>query len=89
MLPEAKGSAIVRSILTGIGIMVLILLLGTVLDYIVTQVLSQFIIPDCSEDCYFRYFNILFLIVAFTSVAFGIRSGIRMYKRLSGKRSMD
>jgi len=83
MEPQARGNAIVRSVLTGIGVTVLFLLVGTVLDYIVTQVLSQFFIADCSEDCYFRYFNTFFIVVALISVAVGIRSGVRMYRRLS------
>jgi len=83
MESQIKGNVIVRSVLTGIGITILFLLLGTVLDYIVTQVLSQFIIADCSEDCYFRYFNSFFVVVAFISVAAGIRSGIRTFRALS------
>jgi uncharacterized membrane protein len=84
MESQNKGNMIARSALAGIGITVLFLLLGTVLDYIVTQVLSQFIIADCSEDCYFRYFNTFFIIVALISVAVGIRGSIRTYRRLSG-----
>jgi len=83
MESQAKGNATIRSALTGIGITILFLLLGTVLDYIVTQVLSQFIIADCSEDCYFRYFNTFFAIVALVSIAAGLRSGFRTYRRLS------
>jgi galactitol-specific phosphotransferase system IIC component len=82
MEPQTKTSAILRSVLTGTGVTVLFLLIGTVLDYIVTQVLSQFFIANCSEDCSFRYFNLIFLIVAFLSVVGGILSGIRTYKRL-------
>jgi hypothetical protein len=84
MESQTKGNLVIRSALTGIGVTVLFLLLGTVLDYIVTQVLSQFFIAACSEDCYFRIFNFIFLVVVLLSVAGGIRSGIRMYKRLSG-----
>ena len=76
---------VVRSVLSGIGIAVLYLLVGTVLDYIVTQILSQFFLSDCSEDCYFRYFNSIFVVVAVLSLAGGIRAGIRTYKRLSEK----
>lgn len=83
MLSQAKGSAIVRSVLTGVGITILFLLLGTVLDYVLTQVLSQFFIPNCSEDCYFQWFNGIFLVVAIISLAAGIRSGVRTYNRLS------
>ncbi len=84
MQSQAKGNVTIRSVLTGIGVTILFLLLGTVLDYIVTQVLSQFIIADCSEDCYFRYFNSFFAIVAFVSVAAGLRSGFHTYRRLNG-----
>lgn len=80
---QTKGSALIRSVLTGIGVTVLFLLIGTVLDYILTQVLSQFILVDCSEDCYFRYFNIFFVIVAIISVLLGLRSSAQMYKRLT------
>jgi hypothetical protein len=80
-----KGSALSRSVLTGIGTAVLYLLLGTVLDYIVTQVLSQFFIANCSEDCYFRVFDAIFILVVSLSLAGGIRSGVRVYKRRSEK----
>jgi hypothetical protein len=82
MEPQTKANAILRSVLTGTGVAVLFLLIGTVLDYLVTQVLSQFFIANCSEDCYFRYFNLVFLIVALLSLMGGILSGIRTYKRL-------
>jgi len=65
--------------------MVLYILLGTILDYAVTQILSEYFIPDCSEDCYFKYFNAIFIVVAFLSVAGGIRAGVRAYKRSSEK----
>lgn len=81
---QSTGNATVRSLLNGIGITVLFLLLGVVLDYILTQVLSQFILADCSENCYFRYFNSFFAIVAFVSVAAGLRSGFHTYRRLTG-----
>jgi galactitol-specific phosphotransferase system IIC component len=54
---QNKGRNILRSILSGIGVAVLFLLIGTVLDYIVTQTLSQFFVTDCSEDCYFKIFS--------------------------------
>ena len=76
-----KGNTLVRSLLAGIGMTVLSLLIGTVLDYFVTQGLSQFILKDCSEDCYFQIFNIGFVIVALLSLAGGIRSGLRAYRR--------
>lgn len=86
METQKKWKALVRSLLTGIGITVLFLLIGIVLDYLLTQALSQFVITDCSEDCYFRYFNIIFIFVAIVSVLAGVRSGIRAYRRLSGER---
>ena len=76
---------VVRSVVLGIGIAILYLLAGTVLDYIITQTISQFVVRDCSEDCYFRYFNFIFILVAVLSLAGGIRAGIRTYKRLSEK----
>jgi hypothetical protein len=72
---------IVQSVLSGVGAAILYLLLGTVLDYALTQIMSQYIIRDCSEDCYFRYFNAIFIAVAFLSVAGGIRAAVRTYKR--------
>ena len=81
METQSKGNVIVRSVLTGLGMTILFLLIGIVLDYLLTQGLSQFVLADCSEDCYFRYFNIIFLIVALLSVAGGILSGVRMYRR--------
>jgi hypothetical protein len=83
MESKSKVNAITRSVITGFGMTILFVLLGTVLDYIVTQVLSQFILTDCSEDCYFRYFNLFFIFVALMSIYLGIRSGIRTYRRLS------
>ena len=80
-----KGNTIFRSVLTGFGIAVLYLLIGTVLDYILTQVLSQFFIANCSEDCYFQYFNVIFILIALLSIAGGIRGGIRAYKHRPGK----
>jgi hypothetical protein len=76
---------IVQSILAGVRAAILCLLLGTVLDYVLTQILSQYIIRDCSEDCYFRYFNAIFLVVAFLSIAGGLRAAMRTYKRSSQK----
>jgi len=85
MESQNKATNIVQSILSGIGIAVLYLLLGTLLDYGLTQILSQYFIPDCSEDCYFKYFNALFIVVALLSVAGGIRAGVSVYKRSSEK----
>ena len=72
-----------RSIITGIGTLVLCLVLGTVLDYAVTQVLSQFILSDCSEDCYFRIFNSVFVVVVLLSLGAGALYGYRVYRRFS------
>lgn len=83
MESQNKANVIFRSVLTGTGMTLLFLLVGTVLDYIVTQVSSQFFLADCSEDCYFRLFNSIFLIVVLLSVGGGTFSGIRTYKRLS------
>jgi hypothetical protein len=72
-----------RSILTGIGILVLCLVLGTVLDYAITQVLSQFVLSDCSEDCYFRIFNSVFVVIILVSLGAGVLYGFRAYGRSS------
>ena len=85
MESQNKTTKIVRGVLSGIVVAVLYLLLGTVLDYVLTQTLSQYFIPDCSEDCYFRYFNAIFIVVAFLSVAGGIRAGRHVYKRSAEK----
>jgi len=86
METQNKGTIILRSVLAVVGTTVLYLLIGTILDYIITQITSQFVIADCSEDCYFRYFNTIFIIIALLSVAGGLRSGLRAYKRLSQNR---
>jgi len=86
MESQNKTRNIVLSVLSGSGVAVLYLLLGTVLDYGLTQILSQYFVPDCSEDCYFRYFNAIFIVVAFLSLAGGIRAGVRAYKRSSEER---
>jgi hypothetical protein len=78
-----KSSALVHSMLRGIGTAVSYLLVGTVLDYIVTQVLSQFFIANCSENCYFRVFDAIFILVVSLGLAGGIRSGVSAYKRRS------
>ena len=85
MESQNKTTKIVRGVLSGIVVAVLYLLLGTVLDYGLTQILSQYFIPDCSEDCYFKYFHAIFIVAAFLSVAGGIRAGMRTYKRSSEK----
>jgi len=82
---QNKVNAILRSVLTGTGVTLLILLIGTILDYVITQVVAQFFIPDCSEDCYFKVFNSIFVFVALLSAVGGVRAGLRSYKRLIGK----
>ena len=79
--PPDKTRIITLSVLSGIGITILSLLIGLLLDYFVVQVLSQFFLSDCSEDCYFTYFNFLFVVVAILSIGVGIRSGFRIYRR--------
>ena len=85
MESQNETTNIVQSIFSGIGVAVLYLLLGTILDYGLTQILSQYFIHDCSEDCYFKYFNALFIVVALLSVAGGIRAGISTYKKSAKK----
>jgi hypothetical protein len=74
---------LIRSILSGLGVAVLILLVGIPLDYSITQIVSQVFIRGCSEDCYFRIFNTIFVVIAFLSFAIGLRAAVRSYKRLS------
>ncbi len=83
METKNRSAAIIRGVLTGIGMIVLYLLIGVVLDYLLTQLLSQFVIPNCSEDCYFQLFNTIFIGVAMLSVAGGILNGVRTFKRAS------
>jgi hypothetical protein len=73
---------LIRSILIGLGTAIGCIFVGILLDYSITQLLSQFFLNACSEECYFRIFNILFVILAFLSLALGLRAGIRSYKRL-------
>jgi len=80
-----KTNKITSSVLAGVGVAILSLLVGTVLDYIIVQILSQFFLADCSEDCYFTYFNAIFVIVALVSVVLGIRFGLRTYRRIPEK----
>ena len=76
-----KTKSIVQSSLSAIGFMVFYILLGTILDYAVTQILSEYFIPNCSEDCYFGYFNAIFLVVITLSVVGGAWAGVRTYRR--------
>ncbi len=78
---QNKGRNILRSVFSGVGVAILYLLIGTVLDYIVTQVVSQFFLTACSEDCYFKIFNSLFVVVVLVSVV----GGWRAYKRSASR----
>lgn len=80
-----KTNNMLWSVLVGVGVAILSLLVGTIVDYIIVQILSQYFISGCSEDCYFAYFNSLFVVVALLSVAIGVRTGLRTYKSLSEK----
>jgi hypothetical protein len=80
-----KIKSIVQSVMWGFGVGVLYLLTGTVLDYLITQVVSQFFLTDCSEDCYFSIFNFIFVVVAVLSVAGGLLRGMSVYRRLAGE----
>lgn len=75
-----NNKSIVRSVLSGVGVTILSLLIGIVLDYGITQILSQYFIASCSEDCYFQYFNSIFIVVAILSLIFGILAGRHAYK---------
>ena len=83
MKSQNKMNAFLRSVLSGTGMVLLLLLIGIFADYIVTQALSQFLIANCSEDCYFRIFNSVFTLVVLISIAGGVRTGIRTYRRLN------
>ena len=78
---EQKTKIITLSILSGIGIAILSLIVGVILDYIVVQLLSQFVLADCSEDCYFAYFNAIFYVIALLSLLAGVVGGRRTYER--------
>lgn len=77
-----RTKTITLSILSGIGITILSLVIGIVLDYVVVQVLSQFFLADCSEDCYFAYFNAIFYVIVLLSLIAGSVGGRRTYQRL-------
>ena len=83
MESQNKMNAVLRSVFSGTGIALLLLLIGTFADYIVTQALSQFFIEDCSEECYFRIFNSVFVLIVLISIAGGGRTGIHTYRRLT------
>lgn len=79
---QDKTKIITLSILSGIGFTLLSLVIGIVLDYIIVQVLSQYFLADCSEDCYFAYFNAIFYVIALLSLVAGFVGGRRTYWRL-------
>lgn len=83
MKPQSKTSIIVLSVLSGIGMTILSIIIGVLLDYVIVQLLSQYFLSDCSEDCYFAYFNAMFFIVALLSLVIGFVSGRQTYIRLS------
>lgn len=80
---QSKSKIIGLSILAGIGMIILSLIVGTILDYVIVQILSQYFLTDCSEDCYFAYFNAIFFIVVLMSLVAGFATDRRTYKRLS------
>jgi hypothetical protein len=80
---QTKTRIIALSFLSAIGITILSLLVGTILDYIIVQILSQYFLSNCSEDCYFAYFNMIFLVVVLLSSMIGFAGGTRTYRRLS------
>ena len=82
---QNKTQNIIRSIFSGAGIAILCLVIGIVLDYAITQILSQFFIANCSENCYFDIFNFVFAIVVVLSISGGIGAGLRRYKRPTGR----
>lgn len=76
----SRANKIISSVFAGVGFAISSLLVGIVLDYIVVQILSQYFISGCSEDCYFAYFNSIFVLIALLSVLIGVRAGLRNYK---------
>ena len=82
-----KAKIATLSFLSGIGIAILSLFLGTILDYIIVQILSQFILSNCSEDCYFDLFNSIFYLVVLLSLIAGTLGGIKTYRRFTERSS--
>ena len=80
---QTKTWIITLSFLSGIGITIISILLGTILDYVIVQILSQYFLSNCSEDCYFAYFNRIFFVVALLSIMTGFAGGTRTYRRIS------
>ena len=82
-IPHNQTKTVSLSLLSGIGIFILSLIIGTVLDYIIVQILSQYVLSNCSEECYFAYFNAIFFVVVLISLVVGFLGGRRTYRRLS------
>ena len=82
---QTKTRGIVKSFFSGMGAAILYLILGTVLDYVLTQTISQYFLRTCSEDCYFQLFNAIFIVVVVFSIAGGVYTAMRTYKRASEK----
>lgn len=80
---QTKTRITALSFLSGIGITILSLLVGTILDYVIVQILSQYFLSNCSEDCYFAYFNVIFFVVVLLGIMMGFAGGMRTYRRLS------
>jgi hypothetical protein len=85
IVPQNKMTEIIKSVFAGIGVAVLVLMFGVVLDYVITQILSQYFLRECSEDCYFQLFNAIFIVVAVLSIAGGVYAALRTHKRSSEK----
>ncbi len=80
---QSRARILALSFLSGIAITILSVIVGTILDYILVQILSQYFLAGCSEDCYFAYFNAIFFVVALLSLVVGLVGGRRTYRRLS------
>jgi hypothetical protein len=81
MESQAKTTGIVKSALSGLGATILYLILGVVLDYLLTQTISQYFLPECS----FRLFNTIFIVVVVLSISGGVYAAWRIYRRVSGR----
>lgn len=85
METKTNTGGVVRSALSGVSATILFVILGVVLDYVLTQTISQYFLRTCSEDCYFQLFNAIFIVVVILSVSGGVYTAVRIYKRTSGK----
>ena len=85
IVPQNKMTETIKSVFAGLGVAVLVLMFGVVLDYVITQILSQYFLRECSEDCYFQLFNAIFIVVAVLSIAGGVYAALRTHKRSSEK----